>query len=206
MNITQALNVALPEMPAKMVSQRYPRVHPNVVFKEHIEEGQPVVRVFLPGEESLLFTFSEAQWKLIRLFDGQRSYADVAQLYSRETGFEYSEDTVKQFAADTDAINFWYKTPLEKNVKLMQKTADERRRLQKKKNKWGDLSHDHIPGSEPGPVPDLALRENRVYLQAVVRRADAAGLCLHRRSFHHALERGRPGHVGVLQLCPQELV
>ena len=25
MNITQALNVALPEMPAKLVSQRYPR-------------------------------------------------------------------------------------------------------------------------------------------------------------------------------------
>ena len=51
MNISQALNVALPEMPAKMVSQRYPRVHPNVVFKEHIEEGQPVVRAFVPGEE-----------------------------------------------------------------------------------------------------------------------------------------------------------
>ncbi len=149
MNISQALNVALPEMPAKMVSQRYPRVNPNIVFKGHLEEGQPVVRVWVPGEESTLFTFPPAQWKLIQLFDGQRSYADVAQLYSRETGVEYSEDTVRDFAAEVDAINFWYKTPLEKNVKLMQKTADERRRLQKKKNKWGDLSQITFPAVNP---------------------------------------------------------
>ncbi|MGO8984452.1 MAG: HlyD family efflux transporter periplasmic adaptor subunit [Terriglobales bacterium] len=148
MNITQALNVALPELPAKMVSQRYPRVHSGVVFKEHIEEGQLVIRAFVPGAD-LMFTFPPESWKLIQLFDGHRSFADVAQLYSRETGVEYSEDTVRDFAAEVDGMNFWYKTPLEKNVKLMQKTADERRRLQKKKNKWGDLSMITFPAVNP---------------------------------------------------------
>ncbi len=148
MNITQALNVALPELPARMVSQRYPRVHPNVVFKEHIEEGLPVIRVFVP-EESMMFTFPAETWKLIQFFDGQRSYADVAKLYLRETGVEYSEDTVRDLAAEIDDLNFWYKTPQEKNVKLMQKTADERRRLQKKKNKWGDLSMIMFPAVNP---------------------------------------------------------
>src|SRR5271157_3214617 len=99
MNITQALNVALPELPAKMVSQRYPRVHSGVVFKEHIEEGQLVIRAFVPGAD-LMFTFPPESWKLIQLFDGHRSFADVAQLYSRETGVEYSEDTVRDFAAE----------------------------------------------------------------------------------------------------------
>jgi putative peptide zinc metalloprotease protein len=148
MNITQALNVALPDLPARMVSQRYPRVHPKVVFKEHIEEGKPAIRVFVPGTDAM-FTFSRESWKLIQCFDGQRSYADVAQLYSSETGVEYSEDAVRDFAAEIDDLNFWLKTPQEKNVKLMQKTADERRRLQKKKTKWGDLSMIAFPAVDP---------------------------------------------------------
>ncbi len=148
MNITQALNVALPELPARVVSQRYPRLHPETVFKEHIEEGQPVIRAFAPGAGAM-FTFPPESWKLIQLFDGQRSYADVAELYSQETGIEYSEDTVRDFAAEIDDLNFWYKTPQEKNVKLMQKTADQRRRLQTKKNRWGDLSMITFPAVNP---------------------------------------------------------
>lgn len=148
MNITQALNVALPELPARLVSQRYPRVHPKVVFKEHNEGGQPVIRAFVPGTEAM-FTFPPESWNLIQFFDGQRSYADVAQLYSRETGVEYSEDAMRDFAAEIDNLNFWYKTPQEKNVKLMEKNADERRRLQTKKNKWGDMSMIAFPAVNP---------------------------------------------------------
>ncbi|MGA9305692.1 MAG: HlyD family efflux transporter periplasmic adaptor subunit [Candidatus Sulfotelmatobacter sp.] len=148
MNITQALNVALPDLPARMVSQRYPRVHPKVVFKEQIEEGELVIRAFVPGVD-MMYTFPPETWKLIQLFDGQRSYADVAELYSRESGVEYSEDTVRDFSAEIDDLNFWYKTAQEKNVKLMQKTADERRRLQKKKSKWGDLSMIVFPAVNP---------------------------------------------------------
>lgn len=148
MNITQALNVALPELPARLVSQRYPRVDPKAVFKEHIEEGQPVIRVFVPGVE-MMFTFPSETWKLVQFFDGQRSHAEVAQHYSQETGIEYSEDAMRDFAAEIEDLNFWYKTPQEKNVKLMQKTADQRRRLQKKKNRWGDLSMITFPAINP---------------------------------------------------------
>jgi putative peptide zinc metalloprotease protein len=148
MNITQALNVALPDLPAKPVSQHYPCLHPEVVFKEHIEEGKPVVRAYVVGVDSM-FTFPLETWKLIELFDGKRSYAEVAELYSQQTGMQYSEEVVRDLAADIDAMNFWYKTPLEKNVKLMEKSADERRRLQKRKNKWGDLSMIAFPAVNP---------------------------------------------------------
>ena len=148
MNITQALNVALPELPAKLMSQRPPRVHPDVVFREHIEEGKPVIRAYVPGVDAM-FVFPPENWGLIRLFDGQRSYAEVAELYSIETGSAYSEETVREFAASVDALNFWYRTPQEKNIKLMQKTADERRRLQKKKSRWGDLSQITFPAVNP---------------------------------------------------------
>jgi putative peptide zinc metalloprotease protein len=147
MNITQALNVALPELPAKLLNERSPRVHPDVVFREHIEEGAPIVKVYVPGVDAM-FSFPPASWRLIQLFDGQRSYADVAESYSLETGEEYSEETVRDFAADISAMNFWYLTPQEKNIKAMQKTADERRRMQAK-NKPGDLSMIKFPAVNP---------------------------------------------------------
>jgi putative peptide zinc metalloprotease protein len=147
MNITQALNVALPELPARLLSERPPRIHPEIVFKEHLEEGSAVVKVFVPGVDAM-FSFPPESWKLIQLFDGQRSYAEVAEQYSEETGVAYSEETVREFAADVGAMNFWYLTPQEKNIRLMQKTADERRRMDKK-DRWGDLSTIKFPAVNP---------------------------------------------------------
>jgi putative peptide zinc metalloprotease protein len=148
MNITQALNAALPELPAKLMSQRYPRIHPEVVSREHIENGERVVRAFVPGVDAM-YTFPPQSWELIRLFNGQRSYDDVAELYSKQTGTAYSADAVRDFAAEIEAMNFWYKTPQEKNIKLMQRSADERRRMLQKKNQWGDLSLIKFPAIDP---------------------------------------------------------
>lgn len=157
MNITQALNVALPELPSRLISQRPPKVHPDVVFREHVEDGVTVVRAFVPGVPSM-FAFPPESWRLIQLFDGQRSFAEIAELYSAETGTGYSEETVRDFAASISAINFWYQTPQEKNIKLMQRTADERRRLQKKTN-WGDLSLITFPAVNPDPFLSWLYRQ-----------------------------------------------
>jgi len=126
MNITQALNVALPEMPAKLMSQRYPRIPPNVVFKEHLEEGERVVKAVVPGVDAM-YLFPPQNWQLIQLFDGERSYEEISDLFSQQTGTLFSPDAIRDFAADVEAMNFWYKTPQEKNVRLMQKSAEERR-------------------------------------------------------------------------------
>lgn len=147
MNITQALNVALPELPARLMSERPPRVHPEVVFKEHMEDGVAAVKVFVPGVDAM-FSFPPASWNLIQLFNGQYSYAEVAERYSEETGVLYSEESVREFAADVAAMDFWYLTPQEKNIRLMQKTADERRRMEKK-SRWGDLSMIKFPAVNP---------------------------------------------------------
>src|SRR5438270_8932585 len=147
MNITQALNVALPELPTRLLSVRPPRVHPDIVFKEHNEERGPVVKAFVQGVDAM-FAFPPASWNLIQLFDGERSYMEIAELYSAQTGTPYSEPTVREFAADVGALNFWYLTPQEKNIRLMQKTADERRRMDKKRP-WGDLSMIKFPAVNP---------------------------------------------------------
>jgi putative peptide zinc metalloprotease protein len=185
MNITQALNVALPELPARLISERSPRIHPDVVFREHVEDGAPVVRAFVPGVASM-FVFPPESWRLIQLFDGQRSFAEIAEIYSAETGADYSEVTVRDFAASIAAMNFWYQTPQEKNIKLMQKTADERRRLQKKTN-WGDLSMITFPAVNPDRF--LAW----VYRQVGFMYKPWCG------NLHYSLERSRARHDRVLQ-------
>ena len=139
MNLTRALEVALPEIPARLIAQTCPRVHPDVVFKEHIVDGRPLVRVYVPGVDAM-FNLAPATWNLVRFFDGQRSFEQVAEAYTRETGLPISFDDVHGVADDLESIEFWYKTPREKNIALMQQSVDERRNARKRKNQWGDLS------------------------------------------------------------------
>ncbi|MGO9404502.1 MAG: HlyD family efflux transporter periplasmic adaptor subunit [Terriglobales bacterium] len=148
MNITEALNAALPEIPARMIAQHYPRMAPDIVAQEHIEDGQPVVRVYVPSVESM-FKFPPQNWALIQLFDGRRSYEEIAELFSRKSGAIYSMEQVRDFAAELDAMEFWYKTPQEKNIVLMQKSAEERRKLLKSKSAYGDMSLILFPAVNP---------------------------------------------------------
>lgn len=149
MNLTRVLDVALPELPARVISERAPRMAADVVFKEHIEDGKPIVRALVPGQEAM-FRFPKANWELAQLFDGNRSYQEIASLYSAQTGAKYSVDEVREFAASLEADGFWYKTAQEKNILLMQKDAQKRRKaLKAKKSKWGDLAQVTFPAVNP---------------------------------------------------------
>jgi putative peptide zinc metalloprotease protein len=148
MNLTRALEVALPEIPARMMAQSCPRLHPDLVFKEHIVDGRPTVRVFVPGVDAM-FNLAPQTWELVRFFDGQRDFDQVAEAYSRETGKRISLDEVHEVADDLESIEFWYKTPREKNILLMQQSADDRRNALKKKKKWADLAFIKFPAFNP---------------------------------------------------------
>ena len=80
MNLGQVLHEALPEAPPPSIEDVYPRVHPNLIAKEHTDREGTMVRVIPPGGE-LLFRLSKQQYELVKLFDGQRSYAQVAALF-----------------------------------------------------------------------------------------------------------------------------
>jgi putative peptide zinc metalloprotease protein len=149
MNLTRVLDVALPELPARVISERAPRIPPDIVFKEHIEEGKPIVRVLVPSQEAM-YKFPKPNWKLAQLFDGNRSYEEIATTFSGQTGKEYSVEEIREFAASLEADEFWYKTPQEKNALLMQKDAKKRQKAFKaKKNKWGDLAEIAFPAVNP---------------------------------------------------------
>src|SRR5215469_14338230 len=148
MNLTRALDVALPEIPARAIAEHYPRLDPGVTFREHVEGGKAVVRVYVPSS-NCMFKFPPQQWKLAQLFDGQRSYEEIAELYSQESGAEYDAQEVREFAAELDAIDFWYRTEQEKNVLLIQQTTEGRRAKVRQRSRWADLSMETFPAFNP---------------------------------------------------------
>jgi putative peptide zinc metalloprotease protein len=84
------------------------------------------------------------------MFDGQHSHEEIAAAYSARNGVEYSTDEVREFASSLEALDFWYKTPQEKNLLLMQKDALKRRKaLKTTKSKYGDLAQITFPAVNP---------------------------------------------------------
>ena len=148
MNLTRVLNNALPDIPARDLADRPPRLDPETTFREHIEDGKRVVRIYVPVAKGM-FTFPIRYWKLAQLFDGVRSYEEIARVYSQENGIEYDAAAVREFAGDLEAGGFWYRTPQEKNILFLQQSADERRKKLKSRSKWADLSDVTFPAFNP---------------------------------------------------------
>src|SRR6266481_610962 len=151
MNLTRALEVALPDIPARKLAESFPRLDPGTTFREHIEGGKPIVRVYVPSIAGM-FTFEQDQWALTQLFDGKRRYEEIAELYSQQNGIQYDAETVREFGASLESSEFWYKTPQEKNVQLMQLSREERKKRLKGKSIWSDLSDVDFPAFNPDPV------------------------------------------------------
>ena len=99
MNITEALNVALPDLPARSLRRAQPRLHPQIVTREHLEDGQPVIYAIVSGANQL-YRFTPSQWELVQLFDGERSYEEVSRIFKERTGVYYSPNDVQEYVSD----------------------------------------------------------------------------------------------------------
>jgi putative peptide zinc metalloprotease protein len=148
MNLAEALNAALPELPVRGTRVVLPRLDPNLVVRENIDDGKPVMVAIIRGRDSF-FRFSPDQWRIIELFDGMRSWEDVAQLHSQLHGVLYSADDLREFTGGLDEAGFWYKTPLERNIALQQKLEAGRHQHSHRKSKWGDIAHMQFSAWDP---------------------------------------------------------
>jgi putative peptide zinc metalloprotease protein len=132
MNIVQALDAALPDLPERVIRRDKPRLDVRVITKEHIEEGRAIIIAKLPGTDSVL-RFIPEQWKLIQLFDGNRTYCEISELSAETTGAFFSEDDVQEIATFLyDNTDFICKTPLEKNMLLKQQLRGDRHKKRKR--------------------------------------------------------------------------
>ena len=128
MNILEALEVALPDLPAQSAQRRFPKLDPRVIYREHIEQGERVVLAKMPGSDVYL-RFTPDQWRLLQLFDGERSYAQIADMIHQQANLAFTEDDVREFAASLEGQgDLFYRTPLEKNITLRQKMSSERQK------------------------------------------------------------------------------
>jgi len=138
MNIANAFNAALPELPERLLKRSVPKLDPRVLARPQIEKGQTVVLAKLPGADNFI-RFDPTQWVLLQLFDGKRSYAEISTQVSQQTGVFYSEEAVQEFASFIQGnTELFYRSPLEKNITLHQSLRDQRR--ERKRSKKIDFS------------------------------------------------------------------
>lgn len=138
MNIANALNAALPELPERVIKRSVPKLDPRVIAREQMERGRAVVLAKLPGADTFI-RLEPAQWSLLQLFDGERTYEEISRLVFEETGAPYSGDDVREFSAFIlENTDLFYKSPLEKNVSLQQRLRGQR--LKRKRFRVGDFS------------------------------------------------------------------
>ena len=128
MNLSEALDAALPEIPrTRLARSRPPRLNPDLIVREDVMEGEPFVGVLERGKANY-FRFPPAQWQLALLFDGVRSYEEIADLYNEQHGGEITAEDARAFADNMEEADFWYKTPQEKNLALSEKLIAQRSR------------------------------------------------------------------------------
>jgi len=145
MNILEAFDLTLPEIPALRAGKAFPRLDPRVVAREQIEGGKTVVVAHLRGGSGLCH-LTPVGWRISQLMDGQRSYQEIAEA-CRHQGYDCTEQEVRDFTEAIRETELIYKSPAERNLTLKQKTASERRKV--RKLKFGDLSEVTIAHWDP---------------------------------------------------------
>jgi putative peptide zinc metalloprotease protein len=140
MNLSEALDSALPEIPKMRLQQTRPaRLDPGLITREDTLDGEPVVAV-MQRQGSTFCRLTPAQWQLAQLFDGQRSFEEIAEELQVQTGVVTSAAEVRAFADNLEEVRFFYKSPQEKNLALSQKLADQRQRRAERGTKM-DVAH-----------------------------------------------------------------
>lgn len=148
MNLSEALDAALPEIPkASLARSRPPMIDPDLIIREEILDGEPMVGV-LQREKGNFFRFPLGQWQLIQLFDGSRSYEEIAELYREQTNSETNPEELRIFAAGMEEQGFWYKTAQEKNLAMSERLMAQRSRRAQRKSRI-NVAHIYFSAWDP---------------------------------------------------------
>jgi putative peptide zinc metalloprotease protein len=140
MNLAEALNVALPELPRVATAhKRLPKVDPTLIVKEQTQDGVPMVMVLIPSTRRY-YPMTYEQWDLLSLFDGTRTYDEIAAIHTSRTSVLYTADHVREYAEALAGTPLWYRTPQEQNIALWEKLKEERRHRSQTRSRFGNLA------------------------------------------------------------------
>src|SRR5579864_175860 len=159
MNLSEALEAALPELPkTRLERRRPPRLDPNLVVREDVMDGEPVFAIMQRDGNNFSHLAPE-QWRLAQYFDGQRSYEEIAAAVQEQTGSAISVADVCAFADNLEEAHFLYRSPQEKNLALSQKLLAQRGRRTSGKAK---INIAHIPFSAWDPDRYLTWLDQKI--------------------------------------------
>ena len=148
MNLTEALDAALPEIPlARLARSRPPRLDPELTVLEDVLDGEPIIGVF-QREGGNYFRFPPAQWRLLQFFDGERSYDEISTEFAAQTGEQIDSHDLRLLADQLEEAKFWYKSPQEKNIALSEKVSAQRGRRAQQKSKV-NFAHIYFSAWDP---------------------------------------------------------
>jgi putative peptide zinc metalloprotease protein len=148
MNLSEALDAALPEIPkTRLARSRPPCLDPDLIVREDTMDGEPFFAI-LQRDKGNFFRFQPAQWRLATLFDGVRSFDEIADLYAEATGDALSARDVQTFAENMEDSGFWFKTPQEKNLAMNEKLMSQRERRAGRTSKI-NLAHIRFSAWDP---------------------------------------------------------
>jgi putative peptide zinc metalloprotease protein len=148
MNLSEALDAALPEIPrARSGRKKPPRIDPDLIVREDVTDGEPIVAVYQRSTANLL-RLKPTQWQLARLFDGVRSYEEISAAFEADTGISLEPEEVRTFAENMDEGNFWYKDPQEKNIAMSDKLLAQRSRRAGGRAGW-NVAHIQFSAWDP---------------------------------------------------------
>jgi putative peptide zinc metalloprotease protein len=148
MNLAEALNTSFTDLPAVTQVSRNPRLHPGVIAKEHADPDGAYIVAMGTHKRSKILYLTTAQWEVLQLFNGRRSCADVARIM-QSRGIGATPEVVQKLVEDLDKWGFFYKTPQEESITLMEKLAEERRDQAKKKKGASDLYKIEVVSWDP---------------------------------------------------------
>ncbi|MGB6974817.1 MAG: HlyD family efflux transporter periplasmic adaptor subunit [Terracidiphilus sp.] len=148
MNLSEALDAALPEIPRKRLARdKPPAIDPNLIIREESFDGEPIIGVLQRGSGNF-FRFPLAQWQLIQLFNGVRTYEEIVETFREQTGSVYTTEEISAFAEAMEAQDFWYKTPQEKNLAMSERLMAQRSRRAQRTQKF-NIAHITFSGWDP---------------------------------------------------------
>ncbi len=153
MNLSEALDAALPEIPRTRLSRKFPPcIDPDLIVREDVTDGEPIVAVFQRSTGNH-FRLTPLQWHSLPSSMAFVPMTKPPLCYEPKPGIPLTPEEVRLFAENMDEADFWYQTPQEKNIALNEKLMAQRHRRREATPRSTWPTYRSPPGIRTGTLP-----------------------------------------------------
>lgn len=131
MNLTRALDSALPDLPPQRYRETFFRFNPGTFTREDKSPTHTTIMAITKTHKVMAFT--PEQWKLVQMFDGRRTYEQLSVLWRKACNVSCPPEHIRQYAEALDRADFWFKTPQEESAALMTELMQDRQQVVRRK-------------------------------------------------------------------------